>query len=162
MAVSAETQYDPLNQRFVFSQGEPKTIGSTGPERRYYEYPPAIVSLQTDILAIYRTLQNSASRDPLVFWSQTTGVTLLFLGLYFFYSWRTWPLVQFVLVLVMARVALSFLVYAFWSLPAVVDLWAPGIEWAKTWAPIILIDVAGAALFFMTMLTKPHRRAALS
>ncbi len=63
--------------------------------------------------------------------------------------------------LVMARLAISFLVYAFWSLPNLLEIWAPGMTWLKTWAPLLLIDIAAATLFFMTVLTKPHRRAAL-
>jgi hypothetical protein len=161
MSVSTETQYDPLNQRFVFSSGNPKGLGSLGPERRYFQYTPAIIQFQTDLLAIYIALRDNAVRDPLIFWSLAWGVTWLFLGLYFFFSWKTWPLVQLVLVLIMARMGVVFLVYALWSLPALIDLWLPGVAWVRVWSPLVLIDVAAATLFFMTVLTKPHRQAAL-
>ena len=161
MSVSSLTQYDPLNQRFVFSTGDPKGVGSSGPERRYFQYTPVLVWVQTDLLALYTMLRDNATRDPLVFWFQAWGMTWLFLGMYFFFSWRTWPLVQGVLVLVMVRLGIIFLVYSFWSIPALVDLWVPGAVWAGTWAPIVLVYVAAATLFFMTLLTKPHLQAAL-
>ncbi len=162
MLVSTQTQFDALNQRFVFSNVEPKKLGSLGPERRYFEYPTSIIWFQTDLLAIYTSLQTSSSDDPLLFWVQSASVTLLFLGLMFFYSWRTWPLVQVVLVLIMARIAISFLVYALWSIPLVVDLWLPGSPVIRTWAPLFLVDAAAATLFFMTVLSKPHRQVARS
>jgi hypothetical protein len=63
----------------------------------------------------------------------------------------------------MVRIGLSFLVYAFWSLPALTDLWVPTpwADMARTWGPIVLIDVAATALFFMTWLSKPSRQEAL-
>jgi len=162
MSVSNETQFDPLNQRFVFSSGEPRNLGSTGPERRYFQYTPLIISFQTDLLAIYGSLRDNVLRNPLVFWFEAWAITWLFLGLYFFFSWRTWPLVQVVLVLLMIRLGLVFLVYALWTLPALVDLWLPGASWVRTWAPVFLVDVAAATLFFMTVLTKPHRQVTLA
>ena len=163
MTVSRDTQYDTLNQRFVFSLGEPRRLGSTGPERAYFQFTPALISFQTDLLALY-TVMRVQMTNPLVFWSQAWAVTWLFLGLYFFFSLRTWPLVHIVLVMVMVRLGLSFLVYAFWSLPALTDLWVP-LGWAhlaRTWGPVLLIDVTAATLFFMTWLSKPYRQEALS
>lgn len=164
MTVSTVTQYDPLNQRFVFSGQDPKALGTTGPERQYFQYTSALVSLQTDLLALYSILRDSAFQQPLLFWFQAAAVTWLFLGLYFFFSLKTWPLVQIVLVLILVRLGIVFLVYSFWSLPALIDLWLPGPSylWLRTWGPVGLISVAAASLFFMTMLAKPHRRAALS
>ena len=164
MTVSAETQYDSFNQRFVFSSGDPEALGSTGPERAYYQYTPALASVQTDFLAVYSILRDSFLAQPFVFWFQAWAVTWLFLGLFFFFSLRTWPLVHVVLVLLLMRLALVFLVYAFWSVPALVDGWTPvaTAAWLRVWAPVFLVDVAAASLFFMTWLSKPWRREALS
>jgi hypothetical protein len=122
------------------------------------------VSLQTDLLALYSVLRDSSLQQPFVFWFQAAAISWLFLGLYFFFSLKTWPLVQVVVVLVLVRLAVTFLVYAFWSLPALVDLWSPGSggHWLRVWAPIGLVTVAAATLFFMTVLSKPHRQEALS
>jgi len=164
MTVSPVTQYDPLNQRFVFSSDEPRAVGSTGPERQYFQYTTALVSLQTDLLALYSVLRDSSLHQPLVFWFQAAAVTWLFLGLYFFFSLKTWPLVQVVLVMLLVRLGILFLVYAFWSVPALVDLWLPGADhgWVRTWSPVGLVAIAAASLFFMTVLAKPHRQEALS
>lgn len=164
MGVSAQTQYDPLNQRFVFSAWDPKALGNSGPERGYYQFTPALESLQKDLLALYLVLRNSSDQAPLVFWFQAAAVTWLFLGFFFFFSIKTWPLVHVVLLLLLSRLALIFLVYAFWSVPPLVDLWTQGPvrDWMRVWAPIGLVGVAAATLFFMTWLTKPHRRTALS
>jgi len=164
MSVSSDTQFDALNQRFVFSTGLPKDLGSTGPERTYFQYTPALASLQTDLLALYTVLRDSFSTQPFVFWFQSWAVTWLFLGFFFFFSLRTWPLVHIVLVLLLIRLGLMFLAYSFWSVPALVDLWVPseGTNWLRTWAPIFLIDVAAASLFFMTWLSKPYKTEALS
>lgn len=163
MTVSSVTQYDPLNQRFVFSADEPKAVGSTGPERQYFQYTTALVSLQTDFLALYTILRDSSLQQPFVFWFQAAAVTWLFLGLYLFFSLRTWPLVQVVLVVLLARLAVIGLIYALLSVPNLVDLWLPGPDngWVRTWSPIVLITVAAATLFFMTLLSKPHRREPL-
>ena len=162
MSVSAETQFDPLNQRFVFSEGEPLGLGSTGPERRYFQYTPAMKSLQQDLLALYTTLRQSSEARPLVFWFQAAVVTWLFLGLFFFFSWKTWPIVHVVLVLLLVRLGLVLTVYAFWSLPAVIDVWLPGADGLKTWGPLFLIATVASTLFFMTWLSKPHHRSALT
>jgi len=163
MTVSAETHYDSLNQRFVFSSGNPKNLGSTGPERDYFQFTPTLASLQTDLLAVYQVLRDSSVQRPLVFWSQAWAITWLFLGLFFFFSLKTWPLVHIVLILLLVRLGILFLVYAFWSLPALVDLWVPPnlAEQVRTWGPVVLIDVAAATLFFMTWLSKPYWQAAL-
>jgi len=163
MTVSPLAQYDPLNQRFVFSNETPRAVGSTGPERAYFQYTSALVSLETDLLAIYTVLRDNSFQQPVVFWFQAAVVTWLFLSLYFFFSLRTWPLVQIVLVLVLVRLTILFLVYAFWSVPALIDLWVPHQAGSgyRTWAPIGLIAAAAASLFFMTWLAKPHRQAAL-
>ena len=164
MTVSSLTQFDPLNQRFVFSEGEPEVMGTTGPERRYFQYTAALVSFQTDLLALYTILRDSWLQQPFVFWFQAAAVTWLFMGFFFFFSLKTWPLVQVVLVLVLVRLGLLFLVYTFWSVPALIDLWVQGSlnGFFRTWGPIILIDVAAATFFFMTWLSKPHRQVALS
>lgn len=163
MTVSPVTQFDPLNQRFVFSSTAPRALGSTGPEREYFQYTKALVSFQTDLLALYTVLRDNLLQHPFVFWFQAAVVTWLFLGVYFFFSLKTWPLVQIVLVLIVVRLCLLFLVYAFWSLPALIDLWipAPGTGWVRTWGPIGFVGVAAASLFFMTLLSKPHRQVAL-
>jgi len=163
MSVAADTQFDAMNQRFVFSSGEPKNLGSTDPERVYFQYTPVLASLQSDLLALYTVLRDSSTAQPFVFWFQASGITWLFLGLFFFFSLRTWPLVHVVLVLLLVRLGLVFLTYAFWSLPALVDLWVPqGGEWLRTWGPIVLIDAAASSLFFMTWLSKPWRQEALA
>ena len=164
MTVAADTQYDAFNQRFVFSSGDPKGLGSTGPERAYFQFTPALASLQSDLLAIYTVLRDSASTQSFLFWFQAWAVTWLFLGMFFFFSLRTWPLVHIVLVLLLARLGVMFLIYSFWSVPALVDLWVPGggSGWLRAWAPIVLIDAAAGSLFFMTWLSKPWNREALS
>lgn len=162
MKVSRVTQFDPMNQRFVFSDGPPRALGSTGPERQYYQYTEVLASFQTDLLAVYSILKASQKDNPFLFWAQAAVITWLFMGLYFFFSLRTWPLVQVVLVLVLVRLGLTFLVYAFWSLPLLVDLWLPGATAFRDAAPVALVAVAAATLFFMTLLSKPHRQAALS
>jgi hypothetical protein len=164
MSVSANTQYDPLNQRFVFTEGDPKQVGSTGPERIYYQYTPALAALQTDLLAVYTVLRDSLTAMPFVFWFQAWAVTWLFLGMFFVFSLRTWPLVHVVLVLLLMRLGLTFLAYSLWTVPSLVDVWVPvsAAGWFRIWAPIFLIDVAAASLFFMTWLSKPWQREALS
>jgi len=164
MTVSAETQFDAFNQRFVFSTGEPKALGSTGPEQAYYQYTPALAAVQTDLLGVYLVLRGSSAEHPILFWFQAWAVTWLFLGLFFFFSLRTWPLVHVVLILLLMRLALVFVVYAFWTLPVLVDNWTPVATavWLRLWAPVVLLDVAAASLFFMTWLSKPWQREALS
>lgn len=164
MTVSPVTQYDAMNQRFVLSDGPPLALGSTSLERGYFQYTAALVSLQTDLLGLYVTLRDSLRDQPLVFWFQAAAITWLFLGYYFFFSFKTWPLVQLVLVLLLLRLGIMFVVYAFWSVPLLVDLWWPGSgnAWLRTWAPIGLIGAAAASLFFMTVLSKPHHREVLS
>lgn len=159
MAVSTQTDYDALNQRFVFSDGEPRDQGSTGPERSYFQYTPSLASFQTDLLALYTVLRTNAASNPLLFWFQAAAVSWMFLGLFLVFSLRTIPLVHGILLLLLIRLGLVFLVYAFWSLPALVDLWTTGAvaHWLRSWAPVILIDVTAATLFFMTWLAKPHR-----
>jgi hypothetical protein len=163
MTVSSLVQYDALNQRFVIPGQDPKPLGSTSPERAYFQYTPALISFQTDLLGLYSVLRDSVSANPLAFWARAWSITWLFLGLYFFFSLKTWPFVQIVVVLVAVRLALSFLVYAYWTVPALVDLWqSPAIAgWLRIWAPIVLVDVAAAALTSMTWLAKPHRQVAL-
>jgi len=163
MDVSDRAQYDTLNHRFVFSAGEPRELGSTGPERAYFQYPPALASLETDLLALFSTLRTSADTNPGLSWLQAWSMAWLFLGLWVVYSIRTWPLVHVVLVLVLGRLALFFLVYAYWSVPALAQLWlaGPGAAFVATWAPVLLVDSVAASLFFMTWLTKPHRREGL-
>lgn len=158
MSASTLTQYDPLNQRFVFSSGDPKAVGR-GPEQSYFQYTPALASLQTDVFVVYSLLRDGWPHQGL-FWADALVVTWLFLGFFFFFSLRTWPLVHIILLLLLVRLGLSFLVYAFWSLPVLVEAWAPGAGLADV-APIILVGVAAATLFFMTWLTKPYRRSAL-
>jgi hypothetical protein len=159
MTVSSLTQYDPLNQRFVFSAGDPKTVG-TGPEQIYFQYTPALVSVQTDFLAVHTALKDTWPTQ-IEFWTRAAVVTCFFLGFFVFFSIRTWPLVHIILLLLLVRVGLSALVYSFWSLPALVRTWAPGADWMAAWAPMALIGTASATLFFMTWLTKPYRRSAL-
>ena len=164
MTVAAQTQFDPMNQRFVFSTGEPKAVGGTGPERAYYQFTPALLLLQSDLLAVYSVLRDSLAARPFVYWFQAAAITWLFLGLFVFFSIKTWRMVHVVLVLLMARLGFVFLVYAWWSVPALVDLWVPASTavWARVWAPLLLVGVADATLFFMTWLTKPWRREALT
>ena len=159
MSVSPLTQYDPLNQRFVFSSGEPIPVGP-GPEQAYFQYTPALAAVQTDFLAVYSALRDSWPA-PLEFWVRAAVITWFFLGFFVFFSIRTWPLVHILLLLLLVRVGLSGLVYAFWSLPALTRTWAPDAEWIAVWAPVILVGTAAATLFFMTWLTKPYRRSAL-
>lgn len=159
MTVSPRSQYDPLNQRFVFSDAPPRAVGSTGPERTYFQYTDVLLSLQTDLLGIYTVLRDNAFQAPLVFWVQAAVITWLFMGFYFFFSLKTWTLARLVLALLVVRLAVWFLVYSFWSLPALVELWLPGAanHGLKVWAPVALVAVAAASLFFMTLLTKPQR-----
>lgn len=164
MTASAVTQYDPLNQRFVFANQAPQAVGTTGPERKYFEYTPSMVSLQSDLLAVHTSLRDSATQNPLLFWAQAATICWLFMGFYLFFALKTWPLVQIMLAAVLVRLALVFLVYALWSVPALVDLWlpGPGNNVVRSWSPVVLIGSAAATLFFMTILSKPHRQAALS
>lgn len=161
MSVSTLTQYDPFNQRFVFSSGDPKSVG-TGPEQQYFQFTPALASLQTDFLAVYLVLRDGWTH-PWEFWARVVVITMLFMGFFFFFSIRTWPLVHIILLLFLVRLGLIFLVYSFWSLPALASLWLPGSSntWVGVWAPIVLVGTAGTTLFFMTWLAKPYRRAAL-
>ncbi len=159
MSVSALTQFDPFNQRFVFSSGEPKAVGM-GPEQAYFQYTPVLASLLKDFLAIYSALRDSWPK-PIEFWFKAAALSWLFLGYFFFFSIRTWPLVHIILLLLLARLGIAFLVYSFWSLPALVRTWAPGAEGLAAWAPVLLVGTAAATLFFMTWLTKPYRRSAL-
>lgn len=163
MEASALAEYDGLNQRFVLSSGEVKDLGPSGPERNYFSYTPPLVSLNTDLLAIYSTLRESMGRDSLLFWNQAWAVTWLFLGLYLAFSLRTWPLIHVVLVLLLARLGIVLLVYAFWTVPLLVDLWLPHqmLPGFRDWAPVGLIDLTAATLFFLTGLSKPHRKGAL-
>lgn len=156
-------EYDGINQRFLLSNGEAKALGSSGPERSYYSFTPALASLQLDMLAVYTTLKSSLDTDALLFWMQAWAITWLFLGIYLSFSLKTWPLVHIVLVLLLVRLALMVLVYAFWSVPLLVEIWLPGSEgaWLRHWAPVFVVDVAAATLFFLTWLSKPHRQAAL-
>lgn len=163
LRVTERTEYDPLNRRFVFSTGEPAALGSSGPEKLYYQYTPALMALQTDFLAIYRTLQASWQTDALLFWAQTATITWLFLGLYLAFALRTWPLVHLVLMLVLVRAALWLAVYSFRGVPAVAALWIPGPaggQWGP-WLGLLLMATAAATLFFMTWLAKPHRERGL-
>jgi hypothetical protein len=163
MTVSNLVQYDALNQRFVVPGQDPKPLGSTSPERAYFQYTPALISFQTDLLGLYTVLRDSSASRPLAFWLEAWSITWFFLGLYFFFSLKTWPFVQIVVVLVAVRLGLFFLVYAYWSVPALVDLWLPASQagWVRVWAPILFVDIAAAALTSMTWLAKPHRQAAL-
>jgi len=158
MTVSSRTQFDALNQRFVFAEGDPRALGSTGPERNYFQYTDALFSFQRDLLGVYTVLRDNARLQPLVFWAQALAITGLFLGFYFFFSLKTWPLVRFVLVLLFLRLAVAGLVYAFWGLPALVLLWFPTMPALATWGPVVLVGVGAASLLFMTLLTKPHRQ----
>lgn len=158
MSVSSQTQYDPLNRRFVFSNDAPRALGSTGPEQAYFEYTPELAALQRDFLALTKVLRDSSNAEPLLFWFQAAMITWLFLGLYFFFSLKTWPLVHVVLVLSLMRLSVVFLVYAFLSVPALIDLWVPSpfAAWARSWGPVIFVGSAASTLFFMTWLSKPH------
>jgi len=159
LAVSERTEFDPLNQRFVLSEGGTRALGSSGPERQYFQYTPALVSIQTDFLALYTVLRESAQHDGLLYWAQAGALTWLFLGLYLAFALRTWPLVHGIFMLVLLRIAVWAAVYAFWSVPALVDVWLPGPagEGLRHWAPVGLVATAAATLFFMTWLSKPHR-----
>lgn len=164
MSVVSDAQFDPLNQRFVFSSGDPKALGSTSPEKGYFQYTPALSGLQTDFLAIYLHLRDNSTSRPVTFWFETASVSGLFLGMFFFFSLRTWPLIHVVLVLLLMRLGVMFVVYAFWGLPALVDLWSPPTirPALSTWAPVVLIAVAAASLFFMTWVSKPWKQEALA
>jgi len=161
MEALPRAEYDGLNQRFLLSNGEVKAMGSSGPERSYYSFTPTLASMQLDLLAVYTILKNSLAGDQLLFWMQAWAITWLFLGIYLSFSLKTWPLVHIVLVLLLVRLALVVLVYAFWSVPLLVDLWLPGSAggWLRTWAPVIVVDIAAATLFFLTWLSKPHKQA---
>lgn len=162
MEASSLAEYDGLNQRFVLSSGEVKALGPSGPERNYFSYTPPLVSLNTDLLALYTTLRDTMARDSLLFWNQAWAITWLFLGLYLAFSLKTWPLIHVVLVLLLARLGLVLLVYAFWTVPLLVDLWVPpqAVPGLRDWAPVGLVDLTAATLFFLTVLSKPHRKAA--
>lgn len=158
MVVATDTQYDPLNQRFVFSVGEPRGLAPLGPEQRYFGYPAGILSMQTDLLALVTVLKTSLAQQPAVFWVQAAAITWLFMGFLFFFSLRTWRLALLVILLLAARLALVFLTYAFWGVPALIDQWLSG-PWAdllRLWAPLILVLSVASSLFFMTWLSKPH------
>lgn len=156
MRVARLAEYDALNQRFVLSTGDVLALGATGPERRYYEYTPTLASFQTDLFAVYSVLRDH-SQLPLLFWAQAWSVTWLVLGLGLVFSIRTWPLVHLILVVVLARLGLVFLVYAFWTLPPLLELWVPGASWLHDWGPVILVNVAAATLFFMGLVSPPAK-----
>jgi len=165
MVVIDQLPYDPLNQRFLLpgEQGGARAVVETGPEKAYFQYTEFYRSIQTDLFAIYLVLRAAAESDALLSLAQVTAISLLFLGLFVFFSLKTWPLVQIILVLVMARVLIAALAYAFQGLPLVVAEWVDGstatfLQW---WLPVFLALLAGGALFFMTLLTKPHRVEAL-
>ena len=150
--------FDPLNQRFLLpgEQGGPKSLQQTGPERAYFGYPEFLKSLQNDLFVIYQVLKGSQETQALLYLAQCAVVTLLFLGLFVFFSFKAWPLLQIILVLFMTRVELGFLAYSLVSLPQVVQQWWPGATFLQDWLPVGWIALAGLALFFMTMLTKPR------
>lgn len=158
MRVANLAEYDALNQRFVLSTGDILALGASGPERQYYQYTPTLASFQTDLFAVYTVLRDHVNQ-PLLFWAQAWSITWLVLGLGLVFSIRTWPLVHLIAVVFLARVGLVFLVYAFWSLPPLLELWAPGTAWLHDWGPVILVNVAAAALFFMGMVSKPPKAA---
>ena len=151
--------FDPLNQRFLLpgDQGGAKSLQQTGPERAYFGYPEFLKSLQNDLFAIYQVIKGSQENQVPLFVAQCAVVTLLFLGLFVFFSFKAWPLVQIILVLFMTRVELGFLAYSLVSLPQVVQQWWPGARLLQDWLPVGWIAMAGLALFFMTRLTKPYQ-----
>lgn len=158
MRVANLAEYDALNQRFVLSTGDLLALGATGPERQYYQYTPTLASFQTDLFAVYSVLRDH-SDQPLLFWAQALAITWLVMGLGLVFSIRTWPLVHLIAVVFLARLGLVFLVYAFWALPSLLELWAPGTSWLRDWGPVLLVDVAAAALFFMGLVSKPASEA---
>lgn len=156
MRVASLAEYDALNQRFVLSTGDILALGASGPERQYYQYTPTLASFQTDLFAVYSVLRDHLNQPPL-FWAQSAVITWLVLGLGLVFSIRTWPLVHLIAVVALARLGLVFLVYCFWTLPALLALWAPGVPWLHDWGPVILVGVAAAALFFMGLVSQPSR-----
>ncbi len=156
--------FDPLNQRFVLPTelGGARNLLSVSPERAYFGYPGFFLSLQTDLFAIYQGLKSSLETNLTLYLAQAGVITLVFLGLFCFFSFRTWPLVQIILVLFMLRVCVAFLAYCLLGLPEVVQAWWPGSNFLRSWVPVGWMALAGLALFFTTIMTKPHQVETLS
>jgi hypothetical protein len=166
MVLLESVPFDPLNQRFLLpaDQGGAKSLLETGPERAYFGYPDFYRSLQEDLFVVYQALRQSWGSNGSLYLAQAGAITGLFLGLFAFFSFRTWPLVQLILVLFMLRVAVGFLAYSLNGLPVVVSNWwpDPGMGFLRQWIPVVWVALASAALVFTTVLTKPHHVEALS
>lgn len=161
MAVVNSTQYDPFNYRFIFSTPVQTAIPlkETSYEEDYFKYSDLVQSLQNDFFKIYLSLKNSFETDPLRFYLTCFCLSLLLIGLLFFFNLKTWPLIQWIFVLIVARVLLAFISFCLWSVPYIVEPWfsSTSSTFYKLWTPVFLIGLAGSSLFFMSILTKPHR-----
>jgi hypothetical protein len=166
MSLLESLPYDPLNQRFLLpiDQGGAKSLLETGPERAYFGYPDFYRFLQEDLFTVYQALRQSWNSNATLYLAQTAAITGVFLGLFAFFSFRTWPLVQLILVIFMVRVAIVFLTYSLNGLPAVVASWwpDPSTGYLRDWIPVAWMALAAATLLFITVLSKPHHVEALS
>jgi len=155
MEVSQETQFDSLNQRFVFSNLPPKNLGSLDPEQEYYQFTPGLESLELDLLAVYSKL--SKPQNLVILWFEAAVISWLFLGGYLLFGLRTWSLVKIVALLILIRLEIILMVYSLWSLPELLKIWIPGAPALIEWSPVVLIGLSASTLFFLTFLAKPHR-----
>lgn len=163
MEILTDGQFDPLNKRFLLSPTIPNPIPlkDITPEQEYFGFPDMIKSFQMDFFKIYTELKITLDSDQIRFFCITACLSILFMGLLFFFSLKTWPLIQWVFVLIVLRLMIAYAALCLWDIPAMVEPWfSPASSgFYKLWTPVFLLGLAGSVLFFMSLLTKPHRKS---
>lgn len=163
MTLIKEGQFDPLNKRFLLSAPVQAQIPlkDLSPEQDYFGFPELIKSFHLDFFKLYLVLKNTWEIDPVRFYMTALCLTLLLMGLLFFFSLKTWPLIQWIFVLLVLRLMIYFAAFCLWEIPVMVEPWfsPTSAQVYKVWTPIFILGLSGSVLFFMSLLTKPHRKS---
>lgn len=147
--------FDPANQRLVVQGAEITTFPVAGEsqESRYFNQGPIIREILLEIRSLFTALAQ-AQASPWLYILQTGILTLLLLGLFTFFSFKAFPLVKWVLVLISGRLLIWVWAYAHVETPRILAGVLPS-PWLELFPEAFLLLI-GVTLFWLTLLIKPQ------
>jgi hypothetical protein len=159
MQVLTQIQYDPWNKRFLLPGGLARGWSLDTPSQRLFSFPGALRNLESDFYTVYFTLHRAWKTDFLFFGALSLLFVALFLGVQTVFSYKTWPLVVWILALAVARLFLVFVVFCLNGVPSILEPWLPSVSSSlRDWLGLSVLGLGVVFLFFLNLVVNRVQR----
>lgn len=148
--------YDPANKRLIVQGAADLNFSLVGvsDESRYFEHRDFLRQLLVEFSSLFAEFAATLSQ-PWLFVVETGVLAFLLMGLFAFFSFKAFPLVKWVSLLLMGRVVLWVWAFAHQGARDILSGVLP--EPFLGWFPEVFLMLIGGCLFWGILLAKPYK-----